>query len=252
MWQIDCSDGELPADRQSRVLQALPEAAHGVDLLVLPELWPVGAFNLAAVPGYPDPVELIDRLGVLAQECGIWLHAGSVPAGVADHTGRRYNTALLFSPDGKLVTTYRKQHLFGFADGERTVIAAGDELSIADTPLGRTGLLTCYDLRFPEQFRALVDEGCESFLITAGWPTPRINHWWVLMQARAIENQALVIGCNARGHNGDVHLAGRSMIVDAKGEVVVDGGPDDEFVDAVVDPSITAKWRADFPVLADR
>ena len=252
LWQVDCSDSEPVEARQSRVLEALPEVARGFDFVVLPELWTVGAFNLAAIRDHHAPDGLVQRLGVLAAEAGVWLHAGSLPLGEVDAEGRAHNTALLFNPEGRLVSAYRKRHLFGFADGERTVIAPGDELSVVDTPLGRTGLATCYDLRFPELFRDLLDLGAETFLLSAGWPTPRYQHWWVLTQARAIENQALTIACNARGVNGDVVLAGGSMIVDAKGQVIVQGGPDDEFVDAEVDPSLAAQWRSEFPILADR
>lgn len=252
LWQIDCSDTESPLDREARVLDDLPRVAKGVDLLVLPELWTVGAFNLAAISEHRATDDLVHRLGILAGEAGVWLHAGSLPLGIADSHGRTFNTSLLYNPEGKLVTTYRKQHLFGFADGERTVVAPGDELVTVPTLLGPTGLATCYDLRFPELFRGLVDEGAETLLLSAGWPTARYHHWWVLVQARAIENQALTIACNARGRNGDVVLAGGSMVVDAKGQVIVQGGPDDEYVDAIVDADLTATWRRDFPVLQDR
>ena len=252
LWQIDCSDGESPAERESRVLAELPAVARGVDLLVLPELWPTGAFNLTDLSSHRAQEGLVRQLGVAAADAGVWLHAGTVPLGMADSAGRTFNTALLFNPEGKLVTTYRKRHLFGWEDGERTVVAAGEDLVVADTPLGRTGLATCYDLRFPEMFRDLETRGADSFIVAAGWPAQRLHHWWVLVQARAIENQALTIACNARGRNGDTVLGGGSMVVDARGQVLVQGGPDDEYVDVVVDPADTAAWRAEFPVLRDR
>ena len=234
------------------MLERLPEATRGVDFLVLPELWPVGAFNLAAIRDFELDADVLGALGQAAAESGTWLHAGSLPLGPRDEQGRVFNTALLFDPAGGLAASYRKQHLFGFADGERTVVAPGDELVVVDTPLGPTGLATCYDLRFPELFRALLDRGAETFLITSGWPTARLNHWRVLMQARAIENQALVVACNARGRNGDIVLAGHSMVVGPRGEVLAEGSSDDEFVDAEVELADIAQWRADFPVLADR
>ena len=84
------------------------------------ELWMAGAFNLSAIREHHAGAELVHELGLIATESQVWLHAGSVPMGNADHAGKAYNTSLLFSPAGKLVATYRKRHLFGFADGERT------------------------------------------------------------------------------------------------------------------------------------
>lgn len=252
LWQVDCSDAESPAARESRVVEQIPQVARDCDFLVLPELWTAGAFNLAAIREHHAGPELVHELGLAAAEGKVWLHAGSVPMGRVENGGKVHNTSLLFNPEGKLVATYRKRYLFGFAGGERSVVAPGDDLEVVRTPLGMTGLATCYDLRFPEMFRSLVDQGAEAFVIAAGWPTARIHHWWVLLQARAIENQALTIACNARGRNGDVVLGGQSMIVDARGNVIVQGGPDDEFVDASVDPSDVQAWRSEFPVLADR
>ncbi len=97
-----------------------------------------------------------------------------------------------------VVATYRKIHVFGYG-GEAELMSAGDELVVVDTPLGPTGLATCYDTRFPEQFRALAERGAQAFLITSGWPTKRIEAWDVLVQARAIEDQAWVIACNQVG-----------------------------------------------------
>ena len=111
----------------------------------------------------------------IASEYGIWLHGGSF-AELADD-GQHFNTAVLFAPDGRLVAAYRKVHLFGFDGGETVLMSGGDELIVAETPLGLTGLATCYDLRFPELFRALVDAGASTFLMASGWPTPRIEHW---------------------------------------------------------------------------
>ena len=252
MWQIDCSDTEPAEERVERVLAGLPAAAADADLLVLPELWPTGAFNLTSLSSFRAPDDLPHRLGAAAAAAGVWLHAGSVPLGTADDSRRTFNASLLFEASGNLCASYRKRHLFGWEDGERTVIAPGADLALATTPLGQTGLATCYDLRFPEMFRDLVALGADSFLIPAGWPVARMQHWWILNQARAIENQALVVACNARGRNGDVVLGGGSMVVDARGEVVAQGGPDDEFVDAVVDVAATAAWRAEFPALHDR
>ena len=120
-----------------------------------------------------------------------------------------------------------------------------------DTPFGRVGLSICYDLRFPELFRALVDGGATAFLLTSGWPTPRIGHWDVLTRARAIENQAWLIACNEVGEQPGIRLGGHSTVVNPMGDVVVMAGEDPEVLVVDVDPGEAARWRAQFPVLED-
>ena len=142
-------------------------------------------------------------------------------------------------------------HLFGFDGGETVLITGGEELVIVETPLGSTGLATCYDLRFPELFRALTDGGATAFLLTSGWPTPRIAHWDVLTQARAIENQAWFLGCNEVGAQPGIALGGHSVVVDPKGAVVARAGTGEEVLVVDVDPDASLRWREEFPVLQD-
>ena len=187
-------------------------------------------------------------MAALAKQHGIWLHGGSF-CEVDD--GSYYNTSVLFSPQGDLRATYRKIHLFGFEGGETTLMSSGEELVVVDTPLGATGLATCYDLRFPELFRALTEGGATTFVVTSGWPTPRIEHWDVLTQARAIENQAWVIACNEVGAQPGIELGGHSCVIDPKGAVVARGGGNEEIIYVEVDPELPEKWRKTFPALKD-
>jgi predicted amidohydrolase len=229
------------------------DAARRPDVLVLPELWTVGAFNAEAMLANPEVVDgrLVARLQDVAREAGIWIHAGSIPERAAD--GARFNTAVLISPDGAVDATYRKVHLFGFDEGEAVLLESGADLVVRPTPLGVTGLATCYDLRFPELFRGLLDAGAETFVVASGWPLARIEHWRVLLRARAIEDQAWVAACNQVGTHAGVVLGGRSAVVDPSGEVVVEGPTDREcLVLADVDPSAAARTRMGFPVLRDR
>lgn len=250
--QVESSDSEEPAARISRVLGELAAHAMSTDMVVLPELWHVGAFDLKAIHAHAQPIdgELVTRLAEVARVTQTWIHGGSIS--IAQPHGKALNLAFLFGPDGSVRARYAKRHLFGFADGERMVIEPGDEFVVVDTPLGRTGLATCYDLRFPEMFRRLLDNGAETFLMCSGWPTPRIGHWHVLTQARAIENQAFVIACNGRGTAGGVTLGGSSMVVSPKGDVIAQASASDEYVDAQIDVALVSEWRAAFPVLADR
>ena len=120
------------------------------------------------------------------------------------------------------MASYRKRHLFGFDSGEAALIDAGDEVVVVDTPIGPTGLATCYDLRFPEHFRALVEAGAEAIIVSSGWPEVRISHWQVLCRARAIENQVNLLACNAAGVSGAVPLGGRSNVLDPWGDVLAE------------------------------
>ena len=184
-----------------------------------------------------------------ARTADIWLHAGSF-AELA--RGLRHNTSVVIDPSGDVVATYRKQHLFGWEGGESSVMTAGDVLVVFPTPLGATGLATCYDLRFPELFRRLVDSGTETVLLTSGWPVARIDHWSVLARARAIENQTWFIACNTAGTHAGVEMGGRSVVVDPSGAVIAEAGAGEEILYADVDPAAVTELRRVFPVLTDR
>ncbi|MEY2634767.1 MAG: hypothetical protein RIS75_707 [Actinomycetota bacterium] len=252
LLQVESNASESVESRIKRVLEQLPEHAAATDFLVLPELWHVGAFDLAGARDNAQPLSssLITELAAVAANAKIWLHGGSVA--IRNEDGTTTNTSLVFNPAGELVGQYQKQHLFGFADGERTVMTAGNDVVVIDTPLGRTGLATCYDLRFPELFRSLTDKSAQTFLICAGWPTPRISHWDILAQARAIENQAYVVACNGRGAHAGVVLGGHSIVVNPRGEIIAHASESDEYLDAEIDIDLVDQWRSAFPVLADR
>jgi predicted amidohydrolase len=250
--QVESNESESVEARVGRVLAELPTHMAAADLVVLPELWHVGAFNLTGVRESAEAADghLVTRLAETARVTRTWLHGGSIAISTAH--GKAHNQAFIFNSEGEIAATYSKRHLFGFADGERTVIDSGSEFVTLETPVGRAGLATCYDLRFPEMFRTLLDNGAETFLMCSGWPTPRIGHWQVLTQARAIENQAFMIACNGRGTAGGVTLGGNSVVVGPRGEIIAQASADDEFIDAEIDVAAVAEWRAAFPVLADR
>lgn len=251
LMQIAVTDEESVAARTARVLDATAQIAQDHDLVVLPELWPIGAFAVDLVPGNAQllsgPIAL--ALQRIAAETRTWIFGGSIP----EATGDGYaNTSLVFGPDGQLAATYRKMHLFGFNGGEATVMTPGSGIAVFDSPLGPTGLATCYDLRFPELFRALVDAGAQAFVIPSGWPERRVSHWQVLCRARAIENQAYVLACNETGTHAGVPMAGGSMIVDPQGEVIAEAGIGEQVLSATLDPARVAAWRTAFPALDDR
>lgn len=250
--QIDVDPAETPAERRGRAAR-LVRAQEGADLVVLPELWHVGAFSSRDFAAEAEPVEggpTAEAMSAAARDAGVWLHAGSVVE--RDPEGPLYNTSLLFAPDGELAAVYRKIHRFGFDSGEAALMAGGDRVVTARLPFGVAGLATCYDLRFPEQFRLLVDAGAELLVLCAGWPARRLAHWRVLVQARAIESQAYVLACGTAGTHAGVEQAGHSMVVDPWGEVLCEAGPGEQVMTCELDPARVARTREDFPVLRDR
>jgi predicted amidohydrolase len=250
--QLAVTDEEPVAERVARTLDLVRVVSADADLLVLPELWPVGAFAVDRAKEFAEPLDgpLVTALSEAAAAGGVWLHGGSFPELAPD--GRHFNTSVFFGPDGGLRAVYRKIHLFGFDAGETTLMSGGEELVTAPSPLGEAGLATCYDLRFPEMFRGLVDLGAVAFVVPSGWPERRIAHWTLLSRARAVESQAFVLGCNTAGTHAGVPLGGRSIVVDPRGEVVAEAGEGEEVLVAELDPARVAAWREAFPVLADR
>jgi predicted amidohydrolase len=230
----------------------LVRAQGGSDLVVLPELWPVGGFAADAWSDAAEPLDgpTADAMASAARDAGVWLHAGSIVE--RDPDGPIYNTSLLFSPGGELAHTYRKIHRFGFDRGEAVRMGAGEEIVTAGTEHGVLGLATCYDLRFPELFRGLLDAGAELLVVPAAWPAKRLDHWQLLARARAVESQVYVLACNDVGSNGGVPQGGHSVVVGPWGEVLAEAGDAEEVLVVDLDPTAVAKARESFPVLRDR
>ncbi|MFD4794208.1 MULTISPECIES: carbon-nitrogen family hydrolase [Streptomyces] len=249
--QIAVDPDESVEDRRVRAA-SLVVAQQGADLVVLPELWPVGAFAYTAFEAEAEPLEgpTHEVMAKAAAEAGTWLHAGSFVERAAD--GTLYNTSLVFSPQGERTAVYRKIHRFGFDRGEAVMMGAGEELVTVDLPDTTLGLATCYDLRFPEQFRGLVDAGAETLVVAAGWPERRRAHWTLLAQARAVENQAYVLAVGTAGTHGDIQQAGHSIVVDPWGEVLAQAGADEEVLTVELDADKVRATREQFPALKDR
>jgi predicted amidohydrolase len=209
--------------------------------------------------------------------------------GLAGPEGKHlWNTSLVFAADGSLVATYRKIHRFGHGQGEPLLMEAGDALSLVDVPdsgssdpsdsgssdsgssdpagsgssaasspslvagVARAGLSTCYDLRFPELYRAQLDAGATLFVIPAAWPAARVRHWTLLAHARAIENQCVVVACNTAGTHAGVEMGGHSQVVLPTGDVLAMAGSDEQVLSVEVDMEVVNEYRTSFPVLGDR
>lgn len=249
--QLAGDPGEHPADRLARGCD-LVAAERDADLVVLPELWVTGFFAFDAYPAVAQPLDgpIAATLARTARAARVWLHGGSIVEAGAD--GGLYNTALLFDPDGELAHTQRKVHVFGYRSREAEILRGADAIAAAATALGTVGMTTCYDLRFPEVYRVLVDQGATLLIVPAAWPAARIDHWRLLTRARALENQCFLLGCNAAGEQGEVALGGHSVVVDPWGEPVAEAGRDAQVLRAEIDPARVARLRAEFPALRDR
>ncbi|MGH2949270.1 MAG: carbon-nitrogen family hydrolase [Solirubrobacteraceae bacterium] len=247
--QLEISGGETKDERVDRVAREVG-SMRGTDLVLLPEVWNVGYFNFDRYATEAEPLDgrTVTRLGEAARSAGAWVLVGSIIEG---SEGRLFNTSVLLDRGGEVRASYRKIHLFGYGSREHELLARGGQPAVADTELGRIGLATCYDLRFPELFRAMVDDGAELFLVTSAWPYPRVEAWTMLNRVRAHENLAWLISANCAG--GDpVPCCGRSMIVDPWGTAVAAAGDRPAVLTAEIDPAAAAAARADFPALRDR
>ena len=232
---------------------------QGAQMLALPEYFPIiGAADADRVRAREDfghgPIQ--DWLAETAQRYGIWIFAGSLPLTAADPEKMR-NTSLVYNPAGECVKRYDKIHLFGFKKGNETYdeaafIEAGDQLVAVDTPFGRVALSICYDLRFPELYRAL---GTVDLIMmpAAFTDTTGRAHWEILLRARAIENQCylLAVGQGGRHENGR-QTHGNSMIVDPWGDILDRKMKGPGVVIADLDHARIAEIRESLPALAHR
>lgn len=213
-------------------------ARDGAQLVVLPELFNcLASFQqiLSQAETIPGPTS--EAMSRLARQLGITLLAGSL-CEQADTANRGYNTSLLFNADGELVSRYRKIHLFdvdlpqGPSITESAWMSPGTTCCVTNTPVAKIGQATCYDLRFPELFRRLIDQGAELISVPSAFTrTTGKDHWHVLVRARAIENQVYVAAANQGGqHSPDLASFGHSLLVDPWGEILAEAKNESEQV----------------------
>jgi len=217
-----------------------------VDLAVLPEMWGCGfAYRELNALAQRTP-ELVQELTRLSREYGMVI-VGSLPE---PHGEKVYNTAYVLD-NGELAGSYRKMHLFSLM-GEDRSLDSGDAFLVAQTTLGKLGVMICYDIRFPELARRLTLEGAAIIVVPGEWPKPREDHWRTLLRARAMENQLFMVAANCCGVVGKLDFFGQSMILGPKGELLAEGGYHPCELVAELDPAEMESWRAQITCLKDR
>lgn len=238
-------------------------AADGCILAALPEnfaLMPEKGRDKARHAEQPGDGPIQDFLAEAARRHRLWIVGGSIPL-ASPEAHRVYGACPVFDPEGRQRALYRKIHLFDvkLPDREESYqeswsMYPGDARMSVDTPVGRIGLTICYDLRFPELYRALVDDGATVFTVPAAFTRPTGEaHWRTLLRARAIENLAYVIAPGQTGAHPDNRTTwGHSVIVDPWGRVLGELADGDGFVAADIDPELPGRLRSEFPVLSNR
>jgi predicted amidohydrolase len=216
-------------------------------LIILPETFSTGfSMNLAvtAEPANGPTEQFLREMAAQYQSCVI----GGVVTSTED--GRGMNQALALSPDGTVLARYTKNYPFSLG-GEDQAHLAGTEVSLFEWQGLRIAPLICYDLRFPELARTAVRAGAEVLVFIAAWPVKRINHWITLLQARAIENLAYVVGVNRCGTDPEFTYTGRSLVVDPHGLIIADAAEQERVISARIEPAVLRDWRTQFPALRD-
>ncbi|MCD6365286.1 MAG: carbon-nitrogen family hydrolase [Planctomycetes bacterium] len=232
----------------ARVREALATAAPPPgSLIVLSEMFATGFSLDVAVTAEAPGGETAQFLAEIAR-----VHKAFVIGGLAvkgpDRQAR--NMSLTFGPKGDELSRNYKMHAFT-PSGEEDFYAPGDTVAVAQ--IAGLGVCTviCYDLRFPEVFRAGLRRGAQLFAVIASWPAERRSHWCALLKARAVENQAYVVGVNRCGRDPNHSFAGDSVIIDPRGEVLREAGAEQCVIAADVEAQSVVAWREQFPAIAD-
>lgn len=247
--QLDIKYGDPTANYEQASDYIEKAAKTGADIILLPELWTTG-YDLTRLDDIADDraEESIAFLKKEAVKHGVNLVGGSVAEKCED--GVR-NTLLVVDENGDLVHKYSKLHLFQLMDEHLYLEEGADEADFELAGVKSAGFI-CYDIRFPEWMRKSALGGAKVMYVVAEWPVARIDHWRILLQARAIENQCYVIACNRSGSDPKNEFGGMSLVIDPWGEIVAEGGKGEEIVVGEVDFALVDEVRGRIPVFRDR
>ncbi|GGI07930.1 nitrilase-related carbon-nitrogen hydrolase [Egicoccus halophilus] len=222
-------------------------AAGGARLVAFSEMFATGFSMNTHTTAEPLDGPIATWMAEQASRHDVWV-AGSLALQAEEHD-LPVNALLLVSPDGRH-HRYDKIQPFRYA-GEHERFAAGKAPLTVDVEGVRLGLFVCYDLRFADEFWAVARD-TDAYLVVANWPAARRHHWRTLLDARAIENQAYVVGVNRVGEGGGLRYTGDSRVVDPLGETLVSAAGSETVLFADLDPAVVARVRTDLPFLPDR
>lgn len=224
--------------------RAKPEAGS---LVVIAEMFASGfSMNVEAIHD-SDTHETQDFLSRTAAEHKVFLIGGVV---TKDAGGLGRNESVVYSPEGKELARYCKLQPFTLG-GEKAAYVAGKDVCLFNWQDFTVANFICYDLRFPEIFRRAAQRGANLITVIASWPDVRVDHWLTLLKARAIENQAYVIGINRCGNDPKLYHSGRSSIFDYSGKLLADAGSEEGWIEADIDLASLNEYRKALPFLAD-
>jgi predicted amidohydrolase len=239
-------------DKQAnfRKVRAMLEAKRpqAGSLVLLPEMFATGfSMNVGMVAEDAEKGPTTEFMSGLARSLGIYL-VGGYPTSRPD--GKARNELAVYGPDGSHLAQYAKIHPFSFGKESQHYVG-GSEICRFEWAGAKVSPFICYDLRFPEIFRHAMRGGAEVIAVIANWPLPREEHWITLLRARAIENQAYLVGVNRCGNDPWLSYFGRSLVVDPQGKVIVDGGNEEALIEAEIDLKALRTYRDQFPILSD-
>ncbi|MFN7930486.1 MAG: nitrilase-related carbon-nitrogen hydrolase [Blastocatellia bacterium] len=245
--QLDCVWENKQANHE-KVARLLDAAQPKKDsLVVLPEMFASGfSMNVPAVTD-SGANESYNFLAQMAQSYGVYLMAGIV---TTDASGKGRNESVTFAPDGTELARYCKLHPFTLG-GELDNYVKGEDVVTFNLHGFVIAPFICYDLRFPEAFRAATVRGANVIAVIASWPKTRHHHWVKLLHARAIENEAYVIGVNRCGWDPKLEHAGGSVIIDPQGNAIADAGNGEGTITAELQLAELLNYREKLPFLAD-
>jgi deaminated glutathione amidase len=255
--QMNTRDDKAENLRVARALIEEAVAKDRPDIVSLPETFTSMTSDFEVQYGNSETIpdgEACRMLADLARKHGILVHGGSI---AERSDGKCFNTTVVFNPSGEVVATYRKLHLFdvevpgGRSYRESNTMKRGSDVVTCEAAGTTIGLSICYDLRFPELFRALRDKGARVIFLPAAFTLMTgKDHWETLIRARAIETQSYMVACGQIfEHDNGKACYGRSMVVDPWGTVIATAPDRVGFVTAEIDPSYTNEVRAKMPVM---
>lgn len=238
--------------------KAKEAALQGADFVTVGEMF-ICPYETSNFPRYAEPEGGVvwKRLSYIAKENDIYLSAGSVPE---SENGKVYNTAYVFDRNGVQIAKHRKMHLFdinvsgGQYFKESDTLQAGNEVTVFDTEFGRAGICICYDCRFPELLRLMVQEGAKFVLVPAAFNmTTGPAHWDIMFRSRALDNQVFVIGTSpARDETASYHAWGHSLAVSPWGQILNQAAEKPEMLVQDIDLHEVDRIREELPLLKHR